>query len=254
MSGQLEGKVAFVTAAGGAIAGAIARRFAAEGASVCCVDIIADKVSATAADINSRRPGQAAACVANVADEAAVERAVAEAVARFGRLDVVVNAAAASEAVGDVVEMPFSEWQRVIAVNLSSVFLVCKYTVPQLRAAGGGSIVNIASTFGHIVVPKRPGYTTTKAAVIQLTKSMAIDFAVDGIRVNCISPGAIETARLLDRHPSMEVVREKFIPKHPIGRLGKPEEIAAAALFLASSESAFMTASDLLVDGGYTAI
>jgi NAD(P)-dependent dehydrogenase (short-subunit alcohol dehydrogenase family) len=254
MAGRLDGRVAFVTAAGGAIAGAIARKFADEGARVVCVDIKPEPVQRTAEDICKRHPAGAMAHAADMSDEAAVKAAVAAAVERYGRLDVVVNAAAASEAVADVVDMPFAEWQRVLNVNLSTVFLVCKYTVPELRKAGGGSIVNIGSTFGRVVVPKRPGYTTTKAAVIQLSKQMAIDFAPDKIRVNSISPGAIETARLLDRHATMDVVREKFVPKHPIGRLGQPEEIAAAALFLASDESSFVTASDMLVDGGYTAI
>ena len=254
MAGRLDGRVAFVTAAGGAIAGAIARLFAAEGARVWCVDIREDTVVKTVNDIEASSPGYGAACVADVSDEASVRKAVVDAVARFGKIDVVVNAAAASESVGDVVEMPFSEWQRVLNVNLSSVFLVCKYTAPHLRDAGGGSIINIGSTFGRVVVPRRPGYTTTKAAVIQLSKSMAIDLAHWNIRVNSISPGAIETARLLDRHPNMEAVRERFVPKHPIGRLGRPEEIAQAALYLATDASSFVTASDLLVDGGYTAI
>ena len=254
MSGKLDGKVAFITAAGGAIAGATARLFADEGARVWCVDIKAETVRKTAADIEGRHKGRGMACVADVADEAAVKRAADDAAAHFGRIDIVVNAAAASEAVADVVDMPFSEWQRCLAVNLSSIFLVCKYTIPHMRKAGGGSIVNIASSFGKVVVPKRPGYTTTKAAVIQLTRSMALDFAPDRIRVNCISPGAIETARLLDRTPTMEQVREKFVPKHPIGHLGQPEDIARAALFLASADSRFMTAADMAVDGGYTAI
>jgi len=254
MAGRLEGRVAFVTAAGGAIAGAIARLFAAEGAKVWCVDIKEETVVATVSDIETSSPGHGAACVADVSDEACVRKAIDDAVARFGKIDVVVNAAAASEAVGDVVEMPFTEWQRVLNVNLSSVFLVCKYAAPHLRDAGGGSIINLGSTFGRVVVPRRPGYTTTKAAVIQLSKSMAIDLAHWNIRVNSISPGAIETARLLDRHPNMEAVRERFVPKHPIGRLGRPEEIAQAALYLATDASSFVTASDLLVDGGYTAI
>ena len=254
MVGRLDGRVAFVTAAGGAIAGAIARLFAAEGAKVWCVDIREETVAKTVSDIEALSPGRGAACIADVSEEASVRKAVDDAVARFGKIDVVVNAAAASEAVGDVVEMPFADWQRVLNVNLSSVFLVCKYAAPHLRDAGGGSIINIGSTFGRVVVPRRPGYTTTKAAVIQLSKSMAIDLAHWNIRVNSISPGAIETARLLDRHPNMDAVRERFVPKHPIGRLGRPEEVAQAALYLATEASSFVTASDLLVDGGYTAI
>lgn len=254
MTGRLDGKVAFVTAAGGGIAGAIARRFAAEGGRVWCVDIDGDTVQKTADEINAGFPSSAAACVADVSDEGVVKKAVQDAVAHFGGLDIVVNAAATSGDVTNVVDMSFVQWQKELAVNLSSVFLCSKYAIPELRKTGGGSIVNIASTFGSVAVPGRPGYLSTKAAVKQLSKSMAIDFAADNIRVNSLSPGAIETNRLLERHPSMEVVREKYVPRHPIGRLGQPEEIAAAALFLASEDASFVTGSDMLVDGGYTAI
>ena len=254
MTGRLEGKVAFVTAAGGGIAGAIARRFAQEGARLWCVDIDGEAVSQTVSDINALTPDAAAASATDVSNEDAVRACVSDAVAKFGRLDVVVNAAATSGDVASVVEMPFQQWQKELAVNLSSVFLCCKYAVPHLVKAGGGSIVNIASTFGSVAVPGRPGYLATKAAVKQLSKSMAIDFAGDNIRVNSLSPGAIETKRLLERHASMDVVREKYVPRHPIGRLGQPEEIAAAAVFLASDDASFVTGSDMLVDGGYTAI
>ena len=254
MRNDLSNDVAFVTAAGGAIAGAIAARFAEAGAKVCCIDIHEENLRKRVVAINEQFPGQAEGFVCDASDEDAVRSTVEKAKQRFGKISIVLNAAAFSEKVGSVVEMSLSDWNKVIAVNLTSVFLVCKYTAPILREAGGGSIINIGSTFGRVVVPKRPGYTTTKAAVIQLTKSMAIDLAEWNIRVNSISPGAIETARLLDRHPSMEAVREKFVPKHPIGRLGQPEEIANAALFLASRDASFITASDLLVDGGYTAI
>ncbi|MFM1816171.1 MAG: hypothetical protein RLZ98_2866, partial [Pseudomonadota bacterium] len=213
-----------------------------------------EAVKKTADEINARHGGRAAHCVADVSDEKAVEKAVRDAVSHFGKLDIIVNAAATSGPVQNVVEMAFAQWNKELAVNLSSVFLTCKYGVPELRKAGGGSIVNISSTFGSVAVPGRPGYLATKAAVRQLSKSMAIDFAADNIRVNSLSPGAIETQRLLERHPNMEVVREKFVPKHPIGRLGQPEEIAAAALFLVSDDASFVTGSDMLVDGGYTAI
>ena len=251
--GQLERRVAFVTAAGGGIGGAIARRFAAEGAAVCCVDIDADAVRRTAERID-KASGRAMACVCDVSDEGAVRSALDRAVASFGALNIVVNAAAASEPLGDVVEMPLSTWQQVLAVNLTGIFIVCKHAIPHLRAAGGGSIVNVASQLGSVVIRRRPAYVSTKGAVIQLSKSMAVDFAADKIRVNSLSPGATETSRLLARNPSMEAVREALIPRHPIGRLGQPEEIASAALFLASDESSFVTGSDLIVDGGYTAI
>jgi NAD(P)-dependent dehydrogenase (short-subunit alcohol dehydrogenase family) len=251
--GRLEGDVAFITASGGAIAGATAVRFASEGAAVACVDIDGPAAEATARRIRSAG-GRAIAIPCDVADEAAVKDAVARAIGEFGKLTLVMNAAAVSEQNGDVVELPTADWQRSIAVNLTSYFLVCKYTVPHLRRAGGGSIINIASQLGSVVVRARPAYVTTKAAIIQLSKSMAVDFAKDNIRVNSLSPGAIETNRLLYRWKTMEAARAAMAPLHPIGRLGQPEEIADAALFLASRESRFMTGSDLVVDGAYTAV
>jgi NAD(P)-dependent dehydrogenase (short-subunit alcohol dehydrogenase family) len=250
---QLADKVAFVTAAGGAIAGAAARRFAAEGAAVYCVDIDGDTVARTAAAITDGG-GRATARCCDVTDEEAVADAIRACVEEFGRLDVVFNAAAAMEPNATVETMSLAVWNEVIDVNLTGMFLVCKYAIPHLRAAGGGSIVNIASTFGHIAWPERPAYMATKGAVRQLSRSIALDFAGDGIRANSISPGAIETQRLLQRTPTMEQVRARMVPLHPIGRLGQPEDIADAALYLASAQSSFVTGSDMLVDGGFTAI
>jgi NAD(P)-dependent dehydrogenase (short-subunit alcohol dehydrogenase family) len=251
--GRLDNEVAFITAAGGGIAGATAVRFAAEGAAVACVDIDRAAAEAKARAIEANG-GRALAIACDVSDEAAVKDAVERAAGAFGKLTIVMNAAAMSEQIGDVVELPTADWQRALAVNLTSYFLVCKYTVPHLRRAGGGSIINIASQLGSVVVRARPAYVTTKAAIIQLSRSMAVDFAKDNIRVNSLSPGAIETPRLLFRHKTMEGARAAMAHLHPIGRLGQPEEIADAALFLASRDSRFMTGSDLVVDGGYTAI
>ena len=250
---QLSGKVAFVTAAGGAIAGATARRFAAEGAAVYCIDIDDDTVASTAAAI-TEQGGRATARHCDVTDEAGVSDALGACVREFGRLDIVFNAAAALEPSATVETMSLATWNEVIEVNLTGMFLVCKYAIPHLRASGGGSIINIASTFGHIAWPERPAYMATKGAVRQLTRSIALDFAADGIRANSISPGAIETRRLLHRTPTMEQVRDRMVPLHPIGRLGQPEDIAGAALYLAGDQSSFVTGSDMLVDGGYTAI
>ena len=250
---QLSGKVAFVTAAGGAIAGATARRFAAEGAAVYCIDIDDDTVASTAAAI-IEDGDRATARHCDVTDEAAVSDALGACVREFGRLDIVFNAAAALEPSATVETMSLATWNEVLEVNLTGMFLVCKYAIPHLRASGGGSIINIASTFGHIAYPERPAYMATKGAVRQLTRSIALDFAADGIRANSISPGAIETRRLLHRTPTMEQVRERMVPLHPIGRLGQPEDIAGAALYLAGDQSSFVTGSDMLVDGGYTAI
>ncbi len=250
---RLEGKAALVTGAAGGIAGEIARKFAAEGAAVACLDIDGDGARRIAAEIEAAG-GRAEPCPGDVSDADSVKACVEHAAEAFGRLDIVVNGAALGEALGNVVELDLAEWQQALATNLTSVFLVCKYALPVIAASGGGSVINIASQLGRVAVPRRPAYVTSKAAVIQLTRSMAIDFATDNIRVNSLSPGATETSRLLRTHETMEKARAALVPKHPIGRLGQPAEIADAALFLASEESGFMTGADLVVDGGYTAV
>lgn len=251
--GALDGKAAIVTAAGGGIAGAIARRFGTEGAAVSCVDIVEETVAKTAGEIEAAG-GRAVALLCDVSDEDAVQRMVGDAVRAFGKLDIVVNGAAASEPLHTVADMPLETWRRVIDVNLTGSFLVCKYAIPHMQANGGGRIINISSTFGSVAWPQRPAYMASKAALKQLSRSIALDFAKDGIRANSISPGATETSRLLARTPTMEAVRERMVPLHPIGRLGQPADIAAAALFLASDESSFVTGTDLFIDGGFTAI
>ncbi len=250
---RLDNKTAFVTGAAGGIAGEIARRFAAEGAAVACCDIDGDGAARIAAEIEEAG-GRAIPCPGDVSDEDDVRQCVDLARQAFGRLDIVVNGAALAETAGDVVELDLAEWRRALDVNLTGVFLVCKHALPALAEAGGGSVVNIASQLGRVAVPRRPAYVTSKAAVIQLTRSMAIDFAKDNIRVNSLSPGATETSRLLRGHATMAAAREALVPKHPIGRLGQPADMADAALFLASDESSFMTGADLVVDGGYTAV
>lgn len=251
--GRLEGKRALVTGAGGAIAAAICETFAAEGASVFCLDIDGDAAARTAERI-SRAGGRAMSWACDVSDELAVRESVDSAADALSGLDIVVNTAATKTALGNVSEVSLADWQREISVNLTGVFLVCKYSIPYLKAAGGGCIVNIASQLGSVVSRNRPGYVTSKAGIIQLSKSMAVDFAADNIRVNSLSPGAVETDRLLAGHGTMEKARERLAPLHPIGRLGRPQEIADAALFLAGNEAGFMTGSDMIVDGGYTAI
>ena len=250
---QLDGKTAFITGAGGAIAGAIARRFAAEGAAVMCADVNAEAAARTAGSIASSG-GRAIARGCDVSKAADVKAAIDAAADAFSRIDVLVNAAANHEPLGTTVELDEAKWNETLAVNLTGAFLVCKYGIPKLIEAGGGSIIIIASQLGQVVSPRRPAYVTTKAALIQLARSIALDHAKDRIRVNTLSPGATETNRLLVRHGTMEAARKALAPLHPIGRLGQPEEIANGALFLASDESSFMTGSDLVIDGGYTCV
>ena len=248
MAGRLEGRRAVVVGGAGGIGSAIVRRFAAEGAKVAVVDI-ADALKV--ADIPG---GSAFPLAADVSDPEALKAAVEDAAKALGGLDTVVHSAAAREPVATVEELSFEDWEDAVRVNLTSAFLLSKYTIPHLRAAGAGVIVNIASQLGSVVTPARPAYHATKGALIQLTRAIAVECAKDNIRAVSVSPGAIETGRLTFRGRTMEQVREALVPNHPIGRLGQPEEIANAVLFAASDEASFMTGSDMIVDGGYTAV
>ncbi|MBM3485947.1 MAG: SDR family oxidoreductase [Alphaproteobacteria bacterium] len=250
---RLAAKCAFVTGAGGAIGGAIARRFAVEGARVFCTDSDGAAAGHTAADI-AAKGGTAFARALDVRKSSDVHAAIETAVAALGRLDIVVNTAANDDPTAPAGDLDEADWNDAIAVNLTGTFLVCKYALPKLIAGGGGRIINIASQLGQVVIPNRPAYVTSKAAVIQLCRSLALDYAKHNIRVNSLSPGAIETRRLLRRFGTMDEARAVLAPGHPIGRLGQPDEIAHGAVFLASDESSFMTGADLVIDGGYTAV
>lgn len=250
--GRLENKVAFITAAGGAIAGATARLFAAEGASVACIDIVQENVEKTAADI-VEAGGQAIALVCDVTDDDAVQAAVDKSVAEFGKLNVLFNAAAYSEKRHRLAEMPLEMWKNVIDVNLTGMFIVARHVIPQMQAAGGGSIINVSSIYGVVGAKERPAYCAAKGGVQMLSKSIAVDYAVDNIRANSIMPGPIETPRLLARNPSIEAVVARHGARLHMNRLGKPEEIAQTALFLASDDASFTSGADHFVDAGYTA-
>ena len=249
---RLEGKVAFVTAAGGAIAGATARLFGAEGAAMACVDIAQENVEKTAADIN-QAGGRAIALVCDVTDDEAVKEAVEKTVAAFGKLNVLFNAAAYSEKRHRLADMPLDMWKNVIEVNLTGMFIVARHVIPRMQAAGGGAIVNISSIYGVVGAKERPAYCAAKGGVQMLSKSIAVDYAVDNIRANSIMPGPIETPRLLARNPSIEAVVARHGARLHMNRLGKPEEIARTALFLASDEASFTSGADHFVDAGYTA-
>ena len=162
--------------------------------------------------------------------------------------------AADGDRTATVLEMDEAAWDRVIRINLTGAFLMVKAAIPAMIARGGGSVILIASQLGRVASPGRPAYCATKGALIQLAKVLAADHAAQGIRANTLSPGAIETRRMLRRWKDMDEARRMMGPKHLLGRLGLPEEIARAAVYLASDASAFMTGSDLLIDGGYTAV
>lgn len=250
---SLAGKVAMVVGAAHGIGRAIAREFGAAGAAVACVDLDEAAAKEVAAGIVAAG-GRALALGCDVSSESAT-RQVAETVHRqFGRIDVLVNGAAVRERGATVLDYELSEWNRVYAVMVGGAFLMSKWVVPVMAAGGGGSIIHIASQLGSVATPGRVAYCSAKGAMIQLAKAMAVDHAAAKIRVNSLSPGAVETDRLLIRWGTMDKAREIAGPKHVLGRLGQPEEIAKAALFLASDASSFMTGADLLVDGGYNAI
>ena len=174
-------------------------------------------------------------------------------IAAFGKLDTLVNVAAAVTPDGTVETLTLAQWNHAIGVNLTGAFLMCKYAVPEMRRAGGGSIINIASQLGHLGVPLRSPYCTTKAALIHFTRILAMDHAVDHIRANTISPGFIVTERSSARSGGKEKARAAMGPRHLTNRPGEPEEIASGAVYLASDEAAFVTGTDLLIDGGYVA-
>ena len=249
----LAGRVALVTGGGGEIGGAICRRFAAEGAAVVVADLVLDKANTVAESINASG-GRAAAVRLDVCDPNSCEDAVAFATKTFGKLTTLANVAAAATPLGDAEKLALDDWNRAFQVNVTGQFLMCKYAVSAMRDAGGGAIVSIASSHGHIGMPGRPAYCASKAAVLQLTKCLAIDFAKHNIRANTISPGAIDTERAaLQRFKSREEANRAKGPAYLVGRTGQVEEIAAGATYLCSEESSFMTGADLLLDGGYLA-
>jgi len=250
---KLSGKAALVSGAAAGIGRAISVGFAAEGAAVACCDIDENGAAETARLVVSAG-GRAVAQRCDVAQEIDTLAAVAAARDAFGRLDILVCGAAPHDAGGTVVETDVTEWERVVAVNLTGTFLLCRAALPLMIASGGGSITLIASQLGRVGSAGRAAYCATKGALIQLAKVMAIDHAGQNIRVNSLSPGAVETERLTRRYGSFEAARTVMAPRHLLGRLGQPSEIAAATVFLASDDASFVTGSDLLVDGGYTAV
>ncbi|MBV9017067.1 MAG: SDR family oxidoreductase [Alphaproteobacteria bacterium] len=250
---QLAGKAALISGAGGGICRAIALSFAEAGAAVVCCDIDPEMAAETARQV-TRAGGRAVAQTCDVASELATNEVANAAFEMFGRLDILVHGAAPHDPSGTVVETTLTNWQRVLDINLTGAFLLSRAALPHMIAAGGGSIIFIASQLGRVGSAGRAAYCATKGALIQLAKVMAIDHASQNIRVNTLSPGAVETQRTLNRYGSFAAANREIGPKHLLGRLGRPEEIAGAAVYLASDAASFVTGSDLLVDGGYTAI
>ena len=247
---DLTGKVALVTGAGSGIGRAIAQRFAAAGAVVHVADLSATGGRETV-ELITKTGGRAEFTALDVADEAGV----AALATRLGALDLLVNNAGIGH-VGTILQATGDDLDRLYRVNIRGVFNVSKAFLPAMLARRRGSIINLASVGGIVGIRDRLVYCTTKFAVVGLTKSMALDHAADGVRVNCICPGRVETpfvqARLKE-YPDPEQAYREMSATQAIGRMGRPEEIAAAAHYLASDEAALVTGSALLTDGGWSA-
>lgn len=249
MSGILDGKVALITGAGSGIAAAAARLFHKEGARVVLADV-SGKEDVLAAELGER----AVACRADVSQSADVQAMIDMAIAEFGQLDILCNVAGITGPRGSLEFALEEDFDRVIAVNIRSLLLCTKYALPHLVSGSGGVIVNISSAVALIGMPGLAIYSATKGAIIAMTRTIAAEYASKGVRANVICPGGIETPIYLeDLAKNPEAVR-KSIDQIPAGRVGKPEEIAQAMLFLASDASSYMTGAVVPVDGGQTAV
>ena len=248
---RLEGKVAFISGGARGMGAAEARLFASEGAKVAIGDILDDEGRKLEAQINETG-GECVYLHLDVTSESEWNSVIQSVVARFGKLDIMVNNAGIS-AHGMIEDVTVEEWDRVMDVNAKGVFLGTKTAIPEMRKAGGGSIINISSQLGLVGTEmSSPQYQASKGAVRIFTKAAAVQYAGEGIRVNSIHPGPIETPMTATSSADPEV-KAKMISRIPMGRYGQPIEVAMAVLYLATDESSFVTGSEVVVDGGWTA-
>ena len=248
---RLAGKVALISGGARGMGAAEARLFAQEGARVVVADILEDEGRAVENDINAKG-GEALFVRLDVTRETDWEQAVAATVGRFGKLDVLVNNAGIGGA-SRVEDTTVEAWERVMAVNAKGVFLGTRAAIPAMRRAGGGSIVNISSQLGLVGMEESsPQYSASKGAVRLLTKLTALQYARDAIRANSVHPGPIVTP-MTERRRSDPAQYQSMLARIPLGRYGQPDEVAYGVLYLASDESAFVTGSELVIDGGWTA-
>ncbi|MBI2191822.1 MAG: glucose 1-dehydrogenase [Planctomycetes bacterium] len=252
---RLKGRIALITGSASGIGRATAKLFAEEGAKVALADLDREGGKSAVEEIR-RAGGQALFRKTDVASEKQIRAVVAAVAKEWGGLDILVNNAAAF-VFGTVEEATEADWDRVLGVNVKGYAFCAKYAAREMRKRGGGSIVNLASISAFIAQPAFVPYNTSKGAVLQLTRCLAYDLAADHIRVNCVCPGAIDTPATMRHARSVGLTKEELVnqlkPMHLIKRMADPREVAHAILFLASDEASFITATPLMVDGGYTA-
>jgi NAD(P)-dependent dehydrogenase (short-subunit alcohol dehydrogenase family) len=241
--GEFEGRVAIVTGAARGIGCCIVERLASEGAIVAAVDILG--IDAAGARIRPYR--------VDLRREDAVAELVRTVVDTCGGIDILVNNAAAVTPAVPVDALALADWENAFAVNVTSAFLLSKYAIPHMRGRKGAAIVNVASQLAHVGALGKAAYSSSKAALVALTRGLAIDLAADGIRANSLSPGPVWTERMAPGHADRAAADSKIGPSTLAGRVALPEEIAEAALFLSGKRSSYMTGADLVVDGGFTA-
>ncbi|MBU4609669.1 SDR family oxidoreductase [Achromobacter sp. GG226] len=246
-----QGEVVLITGAAGDLGQAMARAFSDAGARLVLIDLAADPLAARCRDTGL--PSETVLLqAADVTQPEQIQAAVDAAVARWGRIDVAVNNAAILTPLARAADLPLADWRRALDVDLTGAFIVAQACLAHMLPARRGVILNIASQLGHVTTPQRAAYSAAKAGLISLTRSLALDYAPDGIRAVSLSPGAIATGRLTRAYGSLAAAEAALAPGYPAGRLGTPDEIAQAAVFLASDAAAFVCGTDLVMDGGYT--
>ena len=247
---RLNEKVAIITGAASGIGKATAKLFAEHGAKTVIADIDTEGGELTVADIKNKEH-QGSFIQTDVSIHEKTQKMVDHTINLYGKLDILVNSAGIAMRL-PVEELPEDDWHHCLGVNLTGVFLCSKAAIPAMRKNGGGSIINLSSIYGLVGAEVRAAYVASKGAVTNLTRGMALDYAEDNIRVNCICPGFVETPLVAGVVKNPDEY-QKLANKHPLRRLGQPTEIAYGALYLASDESAFVTGIALPIDGGYTA-